>query len=107
MTRYASLRAWDVRTRSVVIKVYPPDSLDDGDRQRIRMLAMPDCNTTQIGDCFYCFRWAKGQTACRISLFPSLCLSLFSSLSKTAARIRCLVGRRAEDEASWPDVGGG
>jgi len=38
-------------------QVYPPDSLDDGDRQRIRMLAMPDCNTTQIGDCFYCFRW--------------------------------------------------
>ena len=37
-------------------QVYPPESLDDGDRQRIRMLAMPDCNTTQIGDCFYCFR---------------------------------------------------
>lgn len=39
-----------------LFQVYPADSLDEGDRQRIRMLAMPDCNTTQIGDCFYCFR---------------------------------------------------
>ncbi|CAM9151521.1 unnamed protein product, partial [Ectocarpus sp. 12 AP-2014] len=57
--RSICVATFDVGTGHTLEQVYPPDSLDDGDRQRIRMLAMPDCNTTQIGDCFYCFRTRK------------------------------------------------
>ncbi|CAM9707718.1 unnamed protein product [Pylaiella littoralis] len=57
--RSICVATFDVGTGHTLEQVYPADSLDEGDRQRIRMLAMPDCNTTQIGDCFYCFRTRK------------------------------------------------
>ncbi|CAM9809042.1 unnamed protein product, partial [Scytosiphon promiscuus] len=57
--RSICVATFDVGTGHTLEEVFPSDSLDEGDRQRIRMLAMPDCNTTQIGDCFYCFRTRK------------------------------------------------
>ncbi|CAM9637884.1 unnamed protein product, partial [Phaeothamnion confervicola] len=54
--RSLAVVAFDVGTGHKLEACWPPGSLDNDDQQRIRMLAMPDCNTTQIGDSFYCFR---------------------------------------------------
>ncbi|KAG5188459.1 hypothetical protein JKP88DRAFT_304182 [Tribonema minus] len=66
--RALAVVSFDVNSGHKLEQVVPPLSLDEDDQNRIRMPAMPDCNTKQLGDSFYCFRIRK-----------SLGLPLFSS----------------------------
>jgi hypothetical protein len=51
--------AFDVSTGHVLEQIVPAGSLNEDEQARIRMPAMPDCNTSQLGDSFYCFRTRK------------------------------------------------
>lgn len=57
--RSIAVVSFNVGSGHTIEHVVPVNSLDEEDCGRIKMSAMPDCNTTQIGDCFYCFRIRK------------------------------------------------
>jgi hypothetical protein len=59
--RALAVISFDVSSGHTLEVVAPPGALDEDDRARIRMPAMPDCNVSGTGDFFYCFRVRKSR----------------------------------------------
>eukprot|EP01084_Bolivina_argentea_P168840 292720_1 len=57
--RFIAVVAFDITNGHMIehaVKAGGDSGVPDEEIQRLRMQAMPDCNTTQLGDSFYCFR---------------------------------------------------
>mmetsp|Transcript_15317 Transcript_15317/g.20208 ORF Transcript_15317/g.20208 Transcript_15317/m.20208 type:complete len:872 (-) Transcript_15317:256-2871(-) len=47
---------FDVEVGHKLVYLHPPNALSELEEQKLKMLAMPDCNVGEIGSAFYCFR---------------------------------------------------